>query len=208
MRVRPLIGWRWQSVPIVAKRLECGVFQHRSSEGDVWCRYSKAALKTHAVQTLARGANVELLPGHEDKVHSGIATAPKCANVRRMRNPFAAKPLTRGRIALALVIAGATDALMIALGPIAWLPADEILDVMAMVAISLLIGFHPLLLPTFVLEVLPLSESLPTWTACVGAVLLWRKGSNSMETKPSHEPPTKTAQPPKPPEAKGPVIDV
>lgn len=125
-----------------------------------------------------------------------------------MRNPFAAKPLTRGRVALALAIAGGTDALMIALGPVAWLPTDEILDVLAMVVISLIIGFHPLLLPTFVLEVLPLSESLPTWTACVGAVLLWRKGANAVESKPEANRPSNTSPPPKPPEGKGPVIEV
>jgi len=125
-----------------------------------------------------------------------------------MRNPFAAKPLTRGRIALAIAIAGATDALIIALGPLAWLPSDEILDVAAMVAISLVIGFNPLLLPTFVLEIMPISESLPTWTACVGAVILWRKGSNKMESKPSGEAPATSAEAPRPPEAKGPIIDV
>jgi len=125
-----------------------------------------------------------------------------------MKNPFAAKPLTRGRIALALVIAGATDALQIMLGPLGWAFVDEIVDVAAMIAISLLIGFHPLLLPTFVAEIIPVVDMLPTWTACVGAVVLWRKGSNAMESKPSSEVPPKTTQPPKPPEPKGPIIDV
>jgi len=125
-----------------------------------------------------------------------------------MRNPFAAKPLTRGRIALAIAIAGGTDALQIALGPLGWTFADEILDVVAMLAISLLIGFHPLLLPTFIVEIFPVVDMLPTWTGCVGAVVLWRKGSNAMESKQSNEAPPQTTQSPKPPEAKGPVIDV
>jgi hypothetical protein len=34
-----------------------------------------------------------------------------------------------------------------------------------------LIGFHPLLLPTSVLEFLPLADMLPTWTGCVAIVV-------------------------------------
>jgi len=97
---------------------------------------------------------------------------------------------------------------VIALGPVAWLPTDEILDVGAMIAISLVIGFHPLLLPTFVLEVLPVSESLPTWTACVGAIILWRKGSNAMESKNTGEAPPRAEPTDRPDEPKGPIIDV
>jgi len=125
-----------------------------------------------------------------------------------MLNPFRSRPLTRGRIALAIAIAGAMDALMIALGPVAWLPTDEILDVATMIAISLLIGFHPLLLPTFVLEALPFAESLPTWTACVGAIILWRKGSNAMDSKNKGDATPTPRPPPEPNEPKGPIIDV
>jgi hypothetical protein len=42
------------------------------------------------------------------------------------------------------------------------------------VVISRLIGFHPLLLPTFVLEFVPLTDMLPTWTGCVALVMVWR----------------------------------
>ena len=38
-----------------------------------------------------------------------------------------------------------------------------------------MIGFHWLLLPTFVLELVPVLEDLPTWTACVIAVIALRK---------------------------------
>jgi hypothetical protein len=38
-----------------------------------------------------------------------------------------------------------------------------------------LIGFHPLLLPTFVLEFVPLTDMLPTWTGCVALVMRARK---------------------------------
>ena len=38
-----------------------------------------------------------------------------------------------------------------------------------------LIGFHPLLLPTLVLELVPVADLLPTWTGCVALVLALRK---------------------------------
>jgi len=63
----------------------------------------------------------------------------------------------------------------LALGPFGWAFADELLDVAAMILTWRLIGFHPLLLPTFVLEFLPLADMLPTWTGCVAIVVALRK---------------------------------
>lgn len=126
-----------------------------------------------------------------------------------MRNPFAARPLTRGRIALTIAIAGATDALQIGLGPLGWTFLDEIADVAAMILISFLIGFHPLLLPTFVLELFPIVDMLPTWTGCVGAVILWRRNMNypaETEAMKETEAPPESKQPPT--EGNGPIIDV
>ena len=62
--------------------------------------------------------------------------------------------LTRERVRLAYAVAVATDVLQLALGPFGWAFADEMLDVAAMVLTWRLIGFHPLLLPTFILEFL------------------------------------------------------
>jgi hypothetical protein len=125
-----------------------------------------------------------------------------------MKNPFAARPLTKGRIALAIAVAGLTDAVQIGLGPLGWTFLDEFLDVIAMFLISLLIGFHPLLLPTFVVEIFPLVDMLPTWTGCVGAVILLRKRSNSLPTKPTAEPAPPNPTTAKPADPGGPVIDV
>jgi hypothetical protein len=36
-------------------------------------------------------------------------------------------------------------------------------------------GFHILLLPTFVVELIPVLDDLPTWTACTIAVLIIRR---------------------------------
>jgi hypothetical protein len=46
-----------------------------------------------------------------------------------------------------------------------------------------IIGFHPLLLPTFALELLPVSDVLPTWTGCVALVLAIRKRQQRFATQ-------------------------
>jgi hypothetical protein len=38
-----------------------------------------------------------------------------------------------------------------------------------------IIGFHLLLLPTFVVELIPMADMLPTWTGCVAAVIALKK---------------------------------
>jgi hypothetical protein len=101
--------------------------------------------------------------------------------------------LTRNRVRLAYTVAVTTDVLQFLLGPLGWAFADEILDVAAMILTWRVIGFHPLLLPTFVLEFLPVTDLLPAWTGCVALVVALRKKQE--------------AAPPQPP-APGPVIDV
>jgi len=83
--------------------------------------------------------------------------------------------LTRSRIRAAYAIAIAVDALEFVLGPVGWAFSDEILDVVALIATTKLLGFHPLLLPTFILEFFPVTDMLPTWTACVALVVALRK---------------------------------
>jgi hypothetical protein len=87
--------------------------------------------------------------------------------------------LTGPRIRAAYGVAIATDVLQFALGPFGWAFADEILDVVALVVTTRLLGFHPLLLPTFVLEFVPVIDVLPTWTGCVALVVALRKKSPS-----------------------------
>jgi hypothetical protein len=78
---------------------------------------------------------------------------------------FQTPVLTRNRVRLAYAVAITADALQILLGPVGWAFADEIIDVAAMFLTWRAIGFHPLLLPTFALEFIPLVDMLPTWTA-------------------------------------------
>lgn len=83
--------------------------------------------------------------------------------------------LTRSRIRAAYAVAIAADFLEFVLGPFGWAFSDQILDVIALVATTKLLGFHPLLLPTFILELIPVIDVLPTWTGCVALVVALRK---------------------------------
>ena len=88
---------------------------------------------------------------------------------------FEAPPLTRERMVFACAVAVVTDLVQLLLGPLGWAFADQALDIVAMVLTSRALGFHPLLLPTFVLEFLPVTDMLPTWTGCVAIVVALRK---------------------------------
>ncbi len=85
------------------------------------------------------------------------------------------KALSRTRVRLAYAAAIVVDVCQWLLGPLGWAFADEILDIVAAILISWAIGFHPLFLPAFVLEFLPITDMLPTWTACVALVVMLRR---------------------------------
>jgi hypothetical protein len=88
---------------------------------------------------------------------------------------FQTPVLTRQRIQFAYAVAVTTDVMQFLLGPLGWAFADELLDIAAMFVTWRLIGFHPLLLPAFILEFLPIADMLPTWTGCVAIVVALRK---------------------------------
>jgi len=93
----------------------------------------------------------------------------------KFRSLFPAPPLTRSRMILALAIAAAVDGLQLLLNAVGWLGLDQVLDCLAMLLICRVIGFHVLLLPTFVVELVPVLDDLPTWTACTAVVIALRK---------------------------------
>jgi hypothetical protein len=93
----------------------------------------------------------------------------------KLNRIFRIPKLTRTRIIFALAVAIAADGLQFLIGPLGWTFGDQIIDTTTMILTSWLIGFHILLLPTFVVELIPLLEDLPTWTACVIAVIVLRK---------------------------------
>ena len=104
---------------------------------------------------------------------------------------FQTPVLTKSRVRLAYAVAVTADALQLLLGPLGWVFVDQIIDIVAMGLTWLAIGFHPLLLPSFLVEFVPFVDMLPTWTACVALVVTLRKKQQ-------------TAEPPR----EGPVIDV
>jgi len=111
-----------------------------------------------------------------------------------MANRLLPPVLTRRRIWLACAVAVAADVIQLSLGPFGWVGPDEVLDIVVMLLLTALIGFHPLFLPTFVAEFIPMVDALPTWTACAILVIGLRR--------------KKTAAPPPPVQPAGDVIDV
>jgi hypothetical protein len=105
--------------------------------------------------------------------------------MRLFRAPAFLTPL---RIWPALVVAIAADGAQVLLGPLGWAFFDEIIDVVAAIVLSLLLGFHPLFLPTFVTELIPVVDMLPTWTGCVAAVVVLRR----RKQRPIARPPAST----------------
>ena len=108
---------------------------------------------------------------------------------------FAPPVLTTRRIWFAFTVAAVTDAVQLGLGPVGWFVLDEGLDVVAMILTSAALGFHMLLLPTFVMELIPVADMLPTWTGCTAAVVMLRKRA---QTQPPPLP-TKMAKVTEPP---------
>jgi hypothetical protein len=107
--------------------------------------------------------------------------------------------LTRTRIVLALLVAAGADGFQILLLQFGWFGPDQVIDVIAALLIAWLIGFHFLLLPTYIVELIPVVDDLPTWIACTAAVIALRRREQS-RTPPS--------APPVPPVSTKPVIDV
>lgn len=114
--------------------------------------------------------------------------------------------LTRKRVLFAFAVAVAADAAQVMLGPAGFAFFDEVIDVATMGLTMWALGFHPLLLPTVVIEFIPIVDMLPTWTGCVAAVVfLRRRGAVSpgtptpMKTVVSTEPPVTVDPHPDPP---------
>ena len=93
----------------------------------------------------------------------------------KLKSFLRAPRLTRTRMILALVVALAADGTQLLLGPLGWTFIDQAIDCVAMGMTVWILGFHILLLPTFLLELIPVIQELPTWTACTAAVIALRK---------------------------------
>jgi hypothetical protein len=79
--------------------------------------------------------------------------------------------ITPAQVKTARLVAAAADLLQIVLLP-AFLPgsvspAADVIDVLVALVILRLLGWHWAFLPTFVIELVPLVDLVPTWTAAV-----------------------------------------
>lgn len=102
--------------------------------------------------------------------------------------------LTRRRIALAFAVAASADIIQWIFAGTTLLPLwfDDIVDFVAMVALWRLVGFHFLLLPAFLAEVVPGVEMLPTWLAAVAYLVRLRSKEQRLDVGPTGgEPPGK-----------------
>jgi len=120
-------------------------------------------------------------------------------NLEKLNGLFHVPRITTPRVVLALAVAAAADGiqfLLSFLGPLEWAFVDPVIDSVTAVLISRIVGFHVLLIPTFLVEIVPIIEDLPTWTACTAAVIALRK----------HE--QRNSPPPPPGPSDKPVIDV
>ena len=97
-----------------------------------------------------------------------------------MYDIFRTPKITRRRIYLAFAVALVTDGIQLVTGPLSFVVFDQVLDGVAMILASFLLGFHLLLLPTFVMELFPMVNWLPTWTGCVGLLVAMRKREQSI----------------------------
>ena len=102
----------------------------------------------------------------------------------RLNRMFRAPKLTRTRIILALAVAVFADGLQLLLGALGWVFVDQTIDCVAMALTSWAIGFHWLLLPAFVTELIPVLDELPTWTACTIAVIAFRRREQRQSPQP------------------------
>jgi hypothetical protein len=92
--------------------------------------------------------------------------------------------LTRNRRRAAWAIAIIADAIQLGLFPITgtlstWI--DKPMDVLVMLVLWRLLGWHLAFLPAFVVELIPYAELTPSWTL---AVWLATRGGSDQEVKP------------------------
>ena len=104
--------------------------------------------------------------------------------------------LTPARIRAARAIAMAADLAQIAIFPVfsegALSPANDVLEVVVAAALSALLGWHWVFLPSLISELIPMWDLVPTWTAAVWYV--------TTGTAP-RVPPVPPSEPPVPPPA-------
>ena len=112
--------------------------------------------------------------------------------LEKLNSAFPTPVITHRRMWLAMTVAVVADGLQFLLLPFEWTFLESVVDVVAMALTIRIIGFHLLLLPTFIIEFIPFVDVIPTWTACVAAVIALRKHE---QKRPPPGPPAPPARP-------------
>jgi hypothetical protein len=88
----------------------------------------------------------------------------------------------RSTVVAAYVIAIAADALEVGLAPVMSegfiSPLNNIVDVVACIVLTMLLGWHIAFLPSFMIKLLPVVDFAPTWTL---AVLIATRGGRILD---------------------------
>jgi len=98
--------------------------------------------------------------------------------------------MTPRRILIARLIAVAVDLAQFALLPAELTPLNNVVDVLTGLAMLVLVGWHWAFLPTFLAELVPFVDLVPSWTL---AVMFATRGQKAPE------PPGAPPPPPLPP---------
>ena len=100
------------------------------------------------------------------------------------------------RVLIARVLAVAVDLVQYALLPAALTPLNNVVDVLTGVAMLVLVGWHWAFLPSFLSELIPIWDLVPTWTAAVWYVTSGAPppgeappGAPAVRVEPPHPPP-------------------
>jgi hypothetical protein len=101
--------------------------------------------------------------------------------------------LTPRRVLVARVLAVAVDLVQFALLPVELTPIVNVVDVATAIAMTLLIGWHWAFMPTFLVELVPFVDLVPTWTLAV--MFATRGGAPSPPGVPPAPPPLPPGQP-------------
>jgi len=94
--------------------------------------------------------------------------------------------MTPRRILIARVIAVAVDLAQFALLPAELTPLNNVVDVLTAVAMLGLVGWHWAFLPTFLAELVPFVDLVPSWTL---AVLFATRGPKAPDSPGAPPPP-------------------
>jgi len=96
--------------------------------------------------------------------------------------------LTPRRVWIARGLAVLVDLAQVALPPTAFPPLNDVIDVATGIALVALVGWHWAFLPTFLAELVPFVDLVPTWTL---AVMIATRGGVAPA------PPTVVVEPPR-----------